>query len=187
MADTVRVYVKGAPEYILPNCNTHYNAAGQKVPFLEQTRETLTNSIISEKMTRQGLRTIAFSYRDFTVEAFEEIKELTKDFTAPDSSEMLESDNTLLALVAMQDPLRDRVKNVVLFAEKGKVNVRMVTNNSLDTAKAVAVEAGILPKEIFSWPMDKQVQYAMHAADFKQAVGGIRQTQDEDGNMKFVP
>jgi magnesium-transporting ATPase (P-type) len=51
MADTVRVYVKGAPEYIIPNCTTHYSSAGQKVPLADSTTDYLSNSIIREKMT----------------------------------------------------------------------------------------------------------------------------------------
>lgn len=51
MTDTVRVYVKGAPEFIIPNCSTHYNSAGQKVPLEESTTDYLTQAIIREKMT----------------------------------------------------------------------------------------------------------------------------------------
>lgn len=102
-----------------------------------------------------GLRTLAFSYRDFSEEQFEEVKEATKDFTAEDSAQFLESDNTLLAIVALKDPLRERVANVVKFSEKGGVNIRMITSNSLDTAKAIAVEAGILPKDLYAQSIEQ--------------------------------
>jgi len=34
----------------------------------------------------------------------------------------------------MKDPLRDQVKKAMRRAERAKVNVRIVTNNNLDTA-----------------------------------------------------
>ena len=32
-----------------------------------------------------------------------------------------------------------------------------------------------------------QHQYAMHAADFRTAVGGIREVTDEDGKINYLP
>jgi len=37
-----RIYVKGAPEYIVPNCNTFYDVDGQKVELTAESRLDLT-------------------------------------------------------------------------------------------------------------------------------------------------
>lgn len=100
---------------------------------------------------------------------------------------MLEVEQTLLAIVALEDPLRDRVKQVVNYAEMGNVNIRMITNNSLETAKAVAVKCNILASEHLEQSAEIQHQFAMHAADFRTSVGGIREVTDEDGKINYLP
>ena len=47
----------------------------------------------------------------------------------------------------MKDPLRDNVKNVVMYAAKGRINVRMISGDNLDTAVAISKNAGIVTKE----------------------------------------
>ena len=49
----------------------------------------------------------------------------------------------------MKDPLRDNVKNVVKYAAKGRINVRMVSGDNLETASVMALDAGILKQEEF--------------------------------------
>jgi Ca2+-transporting ATPase len=56
----------------------------------------------------------------------------------------VQADQTLIGVVAMKDPLRDRVKDVIGYARKGRVNVRMISGDNLETAKAMAFDAGIL-------------------------------------------
>ncbi len=174
MADTVRVYVKGAPEYVLPNCDSHFNASAQKVPLGSDTKDYIVNRVIKEQMTTQGLRTLAFSYREFTEEQFADFQQLTNNFSSDDAAKYLEEGNTLLAIVAMKDPLRPRVNQLIKYAEKGGVNVRMVTNNSLETAIAVAIEAGVLRADYLEMGPADQKARAMHAADFRHEVGGVK-------------
>jgi Ca2+-transporting ATPase len=54
---------------------------------------------------------------------------------------------TLIGIYALQDPLRDEVVRSVRICHKAGINVRMVTGDNIDTAKAIALEAGILTKE----------------------------------------
>jgi len=118
-------------------------------------------------MTKRGLRTLAFCYRDFTSEQFEAISQSSDNFTAEGSIAYLETESTFLALVALKDPLREHVQKCVGLHEKGQVNIRMITNNSLETSKKIAVEAGILKAEILDMPDTMQSQFAMHASDFR--------------------
>lgn len=56
---------------------------------------------------------------------------------------------TLIGLFALEDPLRDKVKLSVQYARRGKINVRMVSGDNLETAVAYAKNAGILePKDM---------------------------------------
>jgi len=68
--DTVRVYVKGAPELVLPNCLKHFDEAGTLMDFDAGSRAYLEENIMKNQMTTKGLRVIAFSYNDMTVAQF---------------------------------------------------------------------------------------------------------------------
>jgi P-type E1-E2 ATPase len=50
------------------------------------------------------------------------------------------------ALVGIADPLRPDVIDAVATCQKAGIFVRMVTGDNLDTAVAIAKEAGILTK-----------------------------------------
>ena len=75
--NTVRVYVKGAPEYVLPNCLTHFDELGQRTDLDGPTRDYIMDNILNNQMTMKGLRVMAFSYSDMPLEAFEELQERT--------------------------------------------------------------------------------------------------------------
>lgn len=64
--DAVRVYVKGAPEYILHKCSAMYNYEGQKVQMGEDELNYV-NNIMSQEFTGIGLRVLSFAYKDMSV------------------------------------------------------------------------------------------------------------------------
>ena len=64
LQDTVRIYVKGAPEIVVTNCQSHFNENAKKVPLTDMDREYLVKDTMKEKMTTKGFRVIAFSYSD---------------------------------------------------------------------------------------------------------------------------
>lgn len=68
-------------------------------------------------------------------------------------------------MVGMKDPLRDRVKQVVSYAKKGRINVRMISGDNLDTARAIAFDAGILGEGEYDQdaPLSEQRKWAMDA------------------------
>ena len=189
MTDTVRVYVKGAPEIIIPNCTTHYNISGQKVPLSDESMDYILKDTMRDAMTTKGFRTLAFSYRDFSSGEFDAIKQQTNNFRNEDSIQMLESNNTFLALVALNDPVRPRVQHVIKFAEKGNINVRMITSDNLDTAKTVAADCGILDAALIGSGSSPEIQnqYAMNASNFREIVGGLQNDVGQDGNTRYFP
>ena len=54
---------------------------------------------------------------------------------------------TLVAIVGIQDPLREGVKDSVARCQAAGITVRMVTGDNLLTAKATARECGILTED----------------------------------------
>lgn len=59
--------------------------------------------------------------------------------------EDLVSDICIVAVAGIKDPLRPGIKKAVQQCNEAHVTVRMVTGDTLETAKAIAKDAGILP------------------------------------------
>jgi P-type E1-E2 ATPase len=57
---------------------------------------------------------------------------------------VLEADLTFLAVFALKDDLRSSVMPSVKFANRANIVVRMVSGDNMETAKAVAIKAGII-------------------------------------------
>lgn len=134
MEDTIRVYVKGASEIILPNCEFEFDEEGNKIP-LDDDRKLEMKEFYTENYNKFGFRTLGFSYKDMSEEEFAQSCE----------EDSLVSNQTFVTLIAMKDPLRDQVKKAIRRAERAGVNVRVVTNNNLDTAITQAIDSNILP------------------------------------------
>jgi len=73
LIDTVRIYVKGAPELVIPNCLKHYDESGALREIDGATRSYLMDNMLNGLMTTKGLRVIAFSISDMSLSAFEEL------------------------------------------------------------------------------------------------------------------
>ena len=126
--------VKGAAEIILGDCTRILNEDGTIIDMDDQLRGYF-ESIISD-FAHDALRTIAAAVKLFKVQ------ENLNQQDIEQSKEMI-----LLGIFGIQDPLRPEVPNAVARCQRAGVMVRMVTGDSLPTAKAIARECGILSAE----------------------------------------
>ena len=53
----------------------------------------------------------------------------------------------VIGIFALMDPLRKEIIDSVKKCKTAGINIRMVTGDNIDTAKAIAIEAGIVSKE----------------------------------------
>jgi P-type E1-E2 ATPase len=70
---------------------------------------------------------------------FTELQQRTENFATEEAKVELESDLTLLAVFALENPLREKVSHAVKVGTKGHLTIRMVSGDSYGTAKAVAL------------------------------------------------
>ena len=56
----------------------------------------------------------------------------------------LESNLTILGMVSLQDPIRAEICDSIRQCKTSGVNVIMCTGDNLETAKAIALNAGII-------------------------------------------
>ena len=107
------------------------------------------------KQEAGGLKTLSYAYRDIPIEDFEQMKENYPDPESMDFRFELESDLIYLGTFGLNDPLRDGIYDSISYIKFGttdvmdqvdsnQVNIRMVTGDHIETAKAVALQTGII-------------------------------------------
>ncbi|PVU93734.1 hypothetical protein BB559_003179 [Furculomyces boomerangus] len=129
-----RVHVKGASEIVLAACTHYLDSNGTVVELTNPIRVEITRNIY--RYAHKALRTFAIAYKEISIGE-------TNEFD-PDSAPL--SNLTWVSLMGIQDPLRLTVGNSVADCHKAGVFVRMITGDNIETAEAIAKNAGILTK-----------------------------------------
>ncbi|MFN3762959.1 MAG: cation-translocating P-type ATPase, partial [Anaerolineae bacterium] len=127
------VYVKGAPESVLPRC-THILENGISVPMTPARRAHIEN--INRDLGREALRVLAVACRLLPEEA--------QDLVHSQDPEQLEQGLTFIGLVAMRDPARPEVRPAVEKARTAGIRTIMITGDYPDTARAIAHDIRLL-------------------------------------------
>ena len=72
---TVRVVVKGAPEYIIPVCTKELDSSNDPNEFEGDGAhgDNHLETIVSETIAKKGQKPISFAYRDFNMDEFNEL------------------------------------------------------------------------------------------------------------------
>ncbi|MCT9868206.1 cation-translocating P-type ATPase [Paenarthrobacter aurescens] len=136
-----RLYVKGAPESVLPLCGPRAARLSQEV----------------EVMAAKGLRVIAVATRELPGGASG-----WRDRPAAEAERDLEG----IGLIGLHDPPRPDVANVIKTARGAGIRIAMITGDHPSTAAAIAREIGLLghPDLVFQGselPHDEQVLGAL--------------------------
>ncbi|KAK0620694.1 hypothetical protein B0T14DRAFT_481701 [Immersiella caudata] len=125
-----RLYVKGPAQVILEQCaNVVADATSESLSTykLEDTRRQLLQERISS-YSSLGIRSVALSYRDSARPSRQE-------------------DLTLLAIFLVVDPLRPGMRQAITECQRAGILLRMVTDDNIDVARAVAAECGLYSPE----------------------------------------
>lgn len=134
--NTIHVHWKGAAEMVLQMCSNYYETSGT-IKFMDEDRKMQFQRII-QGMAENSLRCIAFAFKQVS-EAEIEYKEDGKP-----RQKLNEHGLTLLGIVGLKDPCRPGVKKAVEICKDAGVEIKMITGDNVFTAKAIAIECGIL-------------------------------------------
>jgi len=107
--DVIRIYIKGAPELLVHKCTRTYDVDGKTIPMSNEQLNYVMQDILHQKFATQGLRTLAFAYKDISIDDFERLKSSYNNFTTEADREVLENQLTFIGVFALQDELRDKV------------------------------------------------------------------------------
>ena len=122
-ADAQMTLYKGAPEKLIQKCSYYIANSGEVKQFTKLRKKAMESYI--KGLTEKAMRCIALTMSDFFNE------------------DELPNNMTLLGVIGVVDPLRTEVPDAVKTANEAGIQVIEITGDCLETAKAVAAEAGI--------------------------------------------
>jgi Ca2+-transporting ATPase len=130
------VLVKGAPESVAAQSTHHLNNDGSVALWTPQAREQLQQALAAA--AGQAMRTLGFAFAVLPPETLlqHEVLHANRD--------QLEQDLVFAGFVAIRDPLREDVQNAVHQCREAGIEVKMITGDNPNTARAIAAEIGLL-------------------------------------------
>ncbi|MED6216132.1 Calcium-transporting ATPase 9, plasma membrane-type [Stylosanthes scabra] len=131
----VHIHWKGAAEILLGACTQYFDSDGH-LQSIEGEKVAFKEAI--DNMAACSLRCVAIAYRSYELDKVPSNEDDLAQWSLP------ENDLVLLAIVGIKDPCRPGVKEAVKLCTEAGVKVRMVTGDNLQTARAIALECGIL-------------------------------------------
>ncbi|XVF23215.1 hypothetical protein REPUB_Repub13aG0017800 [Reevesia pubescens] len=131
----VHIHWKGAAEIVLAACSGYLDSNGC-LQSINEDMEFFKAAI--DEMAANSLRCVALAYKLCEKDKVPTDEESFSGWVLP------EDNLVLLAIVGIKDPCRPGVKDAVKICMDAGVKVRMVTGDNIQTAKAIALECGIL-------------------------------------------
>lgn len=129
------LYVKGAPEIVLANCNRVETSGGTFSTVAEQRPLVEAKLLEYQNM---AMRTLGFAYQVLDDDAC----------TSPYADGRLSgTDLTFLGFVAISDPVRSDVPEAVKCCLDAGVDVKIVTGDTSGTAREIGRQIGICDKD----------------------------------------
>ena len=133
--DSTYVFTKGAVEQVIELCTTVGVGQNQQSMSEERKKEVLQQMTV---LADQGLRVIAIARR--VLNGYLPGSELPR--------EDIETELNLLGLAGLYDPPRLETKDAVEECTTAGIKIHMLTGDHPSTPRAIAVEVGILPRNM---------------------------------------
>jgi Ca2+-transporting ATPase len=128
--ETIRCFVKGAPDVLLARSTLVRAADGSTVPADAGRDRVLAEN---DRLAGEGLRVLAVASRDISPAVFDTGGALLDEVQGL----------TLLALVGIVDPPRREAKDAIARCKEAGIRVRMITGDHATTAAAIGTYLGI--------------------------------------------
>jgi Ca2+-transporting ATPase len=139
-AGEVRIFVKGAPEVLLPKSRYLWHG-GKLVPLSEERRAEISRR--NDALAGEALRTLAVATRSMQAASLGVDPEEAVRRGNIDLPDEIEDDLVLLGLVGMIDPPRAEARAAVAVAKRAHIRSVMITGDHPGTAEAIARELDI--------------------------------------------
>jgi len=128
------LFVKGAPEVVLPLCQSVLQEGSEIPGTLPSETRWLLDETVSGWGSSMALRSLAFAYKPFKSGSLQILPEDEKGLI-------------LIGFVGIHDPPRGEAREAVEACQTAGVRVIMVTGDNIDTARSVGFQVGIIKDE----------------------------------------
>ncbi|KAJ6259264.1 Na+ ATPase [Drechslerella dactyloides] len=164
------VFSKGAVERIIYSCTTLVQNSDETSEMTDEIRNDILKQM--ESLAALGLRVLALASREYTEEISEglDIDRCT-----------VERDLTFRGLIGLYDPPRPESAPAVRQCHQAGIQVHMLTGDHPGTAKAIALEVGILPSRMDRLSKDVSDAMVMTASQFDKL------SEKEIDNLPVLP
>ncbi|KAK4164622.1 hypothetical protein QBC43DRAFT_45658 [Cladorrhinum sp. PSN259] len=149
-------FTKGAVERVIGVCTRYCNAdSDAEIAMTDEFRQTILTNM--ETFAGLGLRVLALASRklDGSVEPSEDTER-----------GLVENELTFRGLIGLYDPPRPESATAVRECHQAGIAVHMLTGDHPETAKAIAIEVNILPKNMSRVSADIARAMVMTATQF---------------------
>src|SRR5262249_9051853 len=130
--------VKGAPEILLEKSSSYLAPDGSVRPWSPESRAAVEAWL--RDSASQAMRTLAFGYVGLPPGT------PTDEESLHARAEELAKGLVFTGLVAIHDPLREDVKEAVGRCRAAGIEVKMITGDNVETARAIACEIGLVER-----------------------------------------
>src|SRR5262249_10155244 len=130
------VFMKGAPEIVLERCTHGLDGAGETVPLTDADLQVLAGQL--REAAGRAMRTLAFAHRDLPADTPRDEDSLH------DRRDEIERGLVFDGWVAIRDPLRPDVPDAIAECRQAGIEVKMITGDNIETARAIGAEIGLL-------------------------------------------
>jgi len=143
--NVVKIVVKGAPEYIIPNCVTELDSNNDSYEFdgAGPGGAHYLEDVVSNMIATLGEKPILYATKEMDAELFEEMKRNNDNFETEQSRLVLEQGLTLVACFGLSDKLREDVIEVINDLHDANTNTRILSGDHRDAVFHCARELGV--------------------------------------------
>ena len=161
------VFTKGAVERILDLCSHSGVSEDDSKPMTAELKEEILTQM--NNLASQGQRVLALAYKTWNGR-FGSRRQSIDPNAGPGSDERLrgevEQNLTFLGLAGIYDPPRRETADAIAESSDAGIKVHMLTGDHPATAKAIAKEVGIIPKNLGNVSAEVAGSLVMKASDF---------------------
>ncbi|KUI68759.1 Calcium-transporting ATPase 3 [Cytospora mali] len=169
------VYTKGAVERVLDLCSTIGTGEDQQ-PLTDEMKDKVLTQM--DNLASQGLRVLAVASKEWE-------GRFSSVSSPPDSSKddalrsQVENNLTLLGLAGIYDPPRRETTPAIAECASAGIKVHMLTGDHPSTARAIAKEVGIIPRNPSVLPATMADSIVLKATDFDKLTDAEIDALDE--------
>ncbi len=131
------VLVKGAPEAILDLCDRYLDGDGVIKPLSPEILAAIQANL--RESAGRAMRTLGFAFAELPAGLADNAESLHS------SRDAFENNLIFAGFVALRDPLRDDVKEALDQCRQAGIDVKMITGDNVETARAIGQDIGLIP------------------------------------------